>query len=287
LDNYFVAFCSGNGFPARHHFFHALRVKGQDVATHIGVGQVGADQSAVFERHVVFVEAVHHPRRGVGPFEQQVVDQCLLARAGVGASKLGQLGLQVQRLRGAQAHGRAQIAHQTAALQVRQRLRCTGKRRVVGEGAVKVVVGQQQAAGQLGGACAAHCAAHAGEVAAEGLGVAPAQVHIVGRARYVDAGHAQLGKGREFVALADAVLVGIFPELHTAKGCVACVKPAIRIAVQIGQRFKAVGGDLPCVCALGEHRAVAKQLAPGVDGAIAIEVAHHQAIAPRQSSLWL
>lgn len=103
----------------------------------------------------------------------------------------------------------------------------------------------------------------AGEAAAKGLGVAPAQIHIARRGAHGDALHAQLRKAEQLIGLADAVLVQVFPELDAGVGHVVGVKLAvgdtIGVHVQIGQGFKAVAGSLTGVGATGEDGVVAKQ----------------------------
>ena len=186
----------------------------------IGQGQVG-------------LEAGGHGAGGPPALDQGVQVGQLLGSGGVGC-KLGELGLQRLRLRIAQAHGRAQVAHQATALHLGQVQGLGGNSRIVGELAVEVVVAQQEAACELGCACSTAGPAYFGEAACKGLGVAGGgsgdrvqQAGIAGGGVEVDALDAELGECEEFTGFADAVLVEVFPEFDAGKGDVVTVELAV------------------------------------------------------------
>ena len=62
--------------------------------------------------------------------------------------------------------------------------------------------------------------------------------------------------------------------MQAGKRSVVRIHHAVAVVVQLGERFKAVG----CVAAVLEHGVVAKQLTPGGDLAVRIQVTHQQAI---------
>ena len=89
-----------------------------------------------------------------------------------------------------------------------------------------------------------------------------------------DAGNAPLRQGLELASLADTVLVQVLPNFELGKGRIQVGDEAVCIAVKVFQGIKALGGK-GVVCFEGIN---AKQLAAGVDGAVAIQVAHQQAV---------
>ena len=175
--------------------------------------------------------------------------------------KLCELRQQIGRLRRAQARGRPQIAHQPAARHLRQG-QCRGRQyRVVGELAIEIVVGQQQAPGQVGGAAGAGGSAHTGEAAAESLGVAATQTDVCRRAADVDALYTQLRKREQLAALADAILVQVFPQLDAGERDIAGIEFTVGnpagVGIQIGKGGKAVGSQLTGIGAAGQDGVVA------------------------------
>ena len=212
---------------------------------------------------------------GGAPGMQQGVQCGALGAMAVALGKLLDAEAQGFGARAAQAHGLAQVAHPAAAAHGGQRLDCGQDFGVVGEFAVEVVIAQQQVADLF--LRADTVGALVREAGAHGLAVAAAQVGGGGGGIEGDAAHAQAVQAEEFVGLAEAVLVQVFPELELGVGGVIGVEEGVAIEVEVGQGFEAVGGELPGAGAAREAGVVAKQFAAVVDAAIAVEVAHQNA----------
>ena len=97
--------------------------------------------------------------------------------------------------------------------------------------------------------------------------------------RHLDPLHPQLRKGEQLNCLTDAVLVGILPQLDAGKGGIGGVELPVVVAVQISQSLKTVGCALPGFGSSGEQGVVAKELAPRINRAVAVQVPHHDGLA--------
>lgn len=210
--------------------------------------------------------------RLIAPGTQQLGHGVLVSGPGGGI-----LGLIQQADQGrAQGGGFAQVAHPAAPLQVGQSLGCAADADRC-ESPVKVVLGQDEAAG-LAAACI-----RAGEAAALGQDRI-AVVGIGGGAGELDAGDARVGQGFQLIGLADPVLVQIAPDTQVGKLGILGVKHPIvgprqhpihqAAGVQLPQGGKAVGRLL----AIGQQGFVTKQLLPRVDAAVAVAIQGQNAI---------
>ncbi|MDT4879939.1 hypothetical protein FQZ97_1156550 [compost metagenome] len=106
------------------------------------------------------------------------------------------------------------------------------------------------------------------------MGVAPG-VGVAGvRIGHVDAAHTGLGQDEQFACIGAAVGVGVFPDAQLGKGNILSVNHAIGVGVECVECLEAVGG----FGAVGQQGLGAEEFAAGVDAAVAIEVAHEQAV---------
>jgi hypothetical protein len=210
--------------------------------------------------------------RLVAPLQQQIGHRCHVAGPRGCVFGLVEIGNQLRVERG----GFAQIAHPATALEVGQSLRRSAHRDRH-KRAHKVVLRQDEAASLAG--------------AAVGAGEAPAVrqdcVAIVGvgvGAGQPDAGDAGLRQRLQLTRLAHAVLVQIAPDAQVAELRVFGIEHAVTRAhrgaahgaahIQLAQRGKAVGG----LGAVGQDGLITKQLAPGIDQAVAVAVPHQHAV---------
>ena len=145
-----------------------------------------------------------------------------------------------------------------------------GGQREGGEFAVEGVLGEVEVAAAAGGEFAegAGLAVAAGVGAGGALDVAAGEGNVGGGAGEGDAGDAGGAQGLQFVGLAEAVLVEVAPQAQGVELAVEGAELAVAVAVEIGQRGKAVGGFL----SVGEDGVDAKQLAAVIDAAIAVFV---------------
>ena len=162
----------------------------------------------------------------------------------------------------------AQVAHTTAAAQVRRLLLFVGKRQAVGISAVEMIGGEVEVAHLFFVTVAVGVGTFFGEA------VAVAQVAVgilVGEIERLDLG---LIEGEQFAFLADAILVEVAPDAQLGKGAISGIYLAVTVVIEIGQRLIAVGGTL----AILEQGVVAEQLAAVIDDAVAIAVINEETV---------
>ena len=255
-------------------------------------------------RQVKAVGIRHHPVRGLRirarPGLQQAIQQRPLGVAVGCRGQLADLALQAAALRCAQAHGLAQVAQPTAAAHLGRLAggRCVGDD--IGELAVKRVAAQVQVAcAQVDAVHVGGAAVHTGDHCGAGDGVAVAQVGVARGGVERNRSDTRCCQRLQFSGLADAVAVQVAPDAHVGKLRVAGVEDAVAMAgradgavagVQASQGLKAIGGvsrhgDGRAGVAVGgdvDQRVHAKQLAAGIDGAVAVAVQHQPGVVGAQ-----
>ena len=162
----------------------------------------------------------------------------------------------------------AQVAHTTAATQVRRLLLFVGEWHTVAEAAVEVVGGEIEVAHLFFVAVAVGIGTFFGEA------VTVAQIAVgilVGEVECLDLG---LIEGEQLAFLADAVLIQVAPDAQLGKGAVGRIHLAVAVVIKIGQRLIAVGGTF----AIFEQGVVAKQLATVIDDAVTITVINEETV---------
>ena len=234
------------------------------------------------------------------PGLQQAIQQRPLSVAVGCRGQLADLALQAAALRCAQAHGLAQVAQPTAAAHLGRLAggRCVGDD--IGELAVKRVAAQVQVArAQVDAVHVGGAAVHTGDHCGAGDGVAVAQVGVARGGVERNRSDTRCCQRLQFSGLADAVAVQVAPDAHVGKLRVAGVEDAVAMAgradgavagVQASQGLKAVGGiarhgDGRAGVAVGgdvDQRVHAKQLAAGIDGAVAVAVQHQPGVVGAQ-----
>ena len=234
------------------------------------------------------------------PGLQQAIQQRPLGVAVGCRGQLADLALQAAALRCAQAHGLAQVAQPTAAAHLGRLAggRCVGDD--IGELAVKRVAAQVQVArAQVDAVHVGGAAVHTGDHCGAGDGVAVAQVGVDRGGVQRNRSDARCCQRLQFSGLADAVAVQVAPDAHVGKLRVAGVEDAVAVAgradgavagVQAPQGIKAVGGvarhadgrAVVVVGANGDQRVHPKQLAAGIDGAVAVAVQHQPGVVGAQ-----
>lgn len=168
-----------------------------------------------------------------------------------------------------------------------QRPRLVGERDLAGEVTIERVVGQLQIAGREIDAVDCRRAAVAARHR-RGAGDAVAVAQVGGRDRLVqrDARDALVGQREQLAGLADAVAIGVLPELHLGEGAVRGVKDVVAVLVKRAQGLEAglgiadllVGRAVGVVMSAAELGVDAKELAAGVDRAIAVEITNEPGI---------
>ena len=131
--------------------------------------------------------------------------------------------------------GFAQVAHATAATQVRRLLLFVGKRQAVGISAVEMIGGEVEIAHLFFVAVAVGVSAFFGE------GVAVAQIAVgilVGEVECLDLG---LIEGEQLAFLADAVLIQVAPDAQLGKSAVGGIYLAVTVVIEIGQCLITIG----------------------------------------------
>ena len=164
--------------------------------------------------------------------------------------------------------GFAQVAHTTAATQVRRLLLFIGKRQAVGISAVEVIGGKVEIAHLFFVTVAVGIGAFFGE------GVTVAQIAVAALIGEIERFHFRLVEGEQLALLADAVLVEVAPDAQVGKGTVSGIYLAVAVVIEFGQRLIAVGGAL----AVFEQGVVAEKLAAVIDDSVAIAVINKQAV---------
>ena len=162
----------------------------------------------------------------------------------------------------------AQVAHATAAAQVRRLLLFVGEWHTVAEAAVEVVGGEIEVAHLFFVAVAVGVSAFFGEA------VAVAQIAVAALIGEVERLDLCLIEGEQLAFLADAILVEVAPDAQLGEGAIGGIHLAVAVVIKIGQGLIAVGGAL----AVFEQGVVAEQLAAVIDDAIAIAVINEETV---------
>ena len=162
----------------------------------------------------------------------------------------------------------AQVAHATAAAQIRRLLLFVGEWHAVAVAAVKAVGGKAQIAHDV------FVAVFIGVAADFSEGVAVAEVFIRLCIAKIERLDAQVFERKDFACFADAVVIEVAPDAEFAEGAVGGIQLAVAVVVQISGSFKAVRGGL----AIFEQGVVAKDFAAVVDFAVAVAVIHQDAV---------
>ena len=162
----------------------------------------------------------------------------------------------------------AQVAHTTAATQVRRLLLFIGKRQAVGISAVEVIGGKVEIAHLFFVTVAVGIGAFFGE------GVTVAQIAVAALIGEIERFHFRLVEGEQLAFLADAVLIQVTPNAQLGKGAVGGIYFAIAVIIKIGQCLIAIGGTF----AVFEQGVIAEKLAAVIDDAIAIAVINEETI---------
>ena len=193
-----------------------------------------------------------------------MVAQCQLfffgLRIGIGLQGGGDVGRLCCRF--------AQVAHATAATQIRRLLLFVGKRQAVGISAVEMVGGEIEVAHLFFVAVAVGIGTFFGEA------VAVAQIAVgilVGEVECLDLG---LIEGEQLAFLADAVLIQVAPNAQLGKSAVGGIDLAVAVIIEIGQRLIAVGGTF----AIFKEGVVAEEFAAVIDDAVTIAVIDEEAV---------
>ena len=161
-----------------------------------------------------------------------------------------------------------QVAHATAAAQVRRLLLFVGEWHTVAEAAVEMVGSEIEIAHLFFVAVAVGVSAFFGET------VAVAQIAVAALIGEIERFHFRLVEGEQLALLADAVLVEVAPDAQVGKGAIGGIYFAIAVIIKIGQCLIAISGAL----AILEQGVVAEQLAAVIDDAVAIAVINKQAV---------
>ncbi|BEP41185.1 hypothetical protein [Variovorax sp. V15] len=97
---------------------------------------------------------------------------------------------------------------------------------------------------------------------------------VRGAAYHPDATDAQLVKREEFACIRDSVLIDIAPDLDLAPCQIGASEVAIGIAVQVREGIEGIGRFL----SVALDGVDAKEFSPGLNEAIAIEIAYEKAV---------
>ena len=174
-----------------------------------------------------------------------------------------------------EAGGLAQAADAAGTLHLGNALRGFGEGDAVGELAVEGVVGEVDVPHVAGDFAEGAFAAVAADEAAEvGDLVAVGERLAVGGLGDLEGGDVLGGEREEFVALADAVLVEVTPELELCPVGVGGIDEAVGVGVFLGECGEAVGGEASCV----ELGTVAEEFAAGVDEAVVVAVEDEEGV---------
>ena len=164
--------------------------------------------------------------------------------------------------------GFAQVAHATAATQVRRLLLFVGKRQAVGISAVEMVGGEIEVAHLFFVTVAVGIGSFFGE------GVTVAQVAVAVLVSEIKRLDLRFFESEQFAFLADAVLIEIAPDTQVSESAVGRIHLAVAVVIEFGQRLIAVGGTF----AIFQQGVVAEKLAAVIDDSVAIAVINKQAV---------
>ena len=162
----------------------------------------------------------------------------------------------------------AQVAHATAATQVRRLLLFVGKRQAVGISAVEMIGGEVEIAHLF----FVTVAVGIGTFFGEAVTVAQIAVGIlVGEVECLDLG---LIEGEQLAFLADAVLIQVAPDAQLGKSAVGGIYLAVTVVIEIGQCLITIGSTF----AIFKEGVVAEKLAAVIDDAVAIAVINEETV---------
>ena len=181
-------------------------------------------------------------------------------RVGIGLQGGGDVGRLCRRF--------TQVAHATAAAQVRRLLLFVGEWHTVAEAAVEMVGSEIEIAHLFFVAVAVGVSAFFGET------VAVAQIAVAALIGEVERLDLCLIEGEQLAFLADAILVEVAPDAQLGEGAIGRIHLAVAVVIKIGQGLIAVGGAL----AVFQRGVVAEQLAAVIDGAVAITVINEETV---------
>ncbi len=233
---------------------------------HGGADLLPAQSKLAFVRPLL--HRVHS--RGLGPFQQQLIEHCELLGACRRRSELRQEPTQVGRKTGRFP----KIANQARARHVRQVGHACGERHVIREFPVERIFRKVDVGGAMGLAyrALATVGTHVGTEVREAVAVGERLV-VLDRAD-VDRNDAELLQREKLTTLRYAVLIQIAPDAQLIETSIGGRDGAIAVGVLRGERSEAILGVLP----VRQLRRIAEQLASRVDRAVAIAIEHEQAV---------
>ena len=181
-------------------------------------------------------------------------------RVGIGLQGGGDVGRLCRRF--------TQVAHATAAAQVRRLLLFVGEWHTVAEAAVEMVGSEIEIAHLFFVAVAVGVSAFFGET------VAVAQIAVAALIGEVERLDLCLIEGEQLAFLADAVLIEVAPDTQVSESVVGSIHLAVAVVIEFFQCLIAVGGTF----AIFQQGVVAEKLAAVIDDAITVTVINEETV---------